>query len=128
MFSNEVADYFAHKGGDVFVPNLRSTNNYHVRLGENEIELLDRPGLVPIPLSAFDKVEECLNNGIHTPGNARVRLGDSKLDCNTIMYYIGRDVFGVTEGNPIIDNSCYLFAILDAAGCITRRRGYIDFA
>lgn len=128
MFSDRVRKFLNAQGGTASVPNLRRTRQYRVRLSADgtEIELLDRPHLVPIPLATFDKIEECLNRGIHRPGCARKRLGDGALDNQTIMYHVGRDTYGRNDGDSILDNSCYIFAILDAAGCINRQKGFIS--
>lgn len=125
MFSDRVRNFLNAQGGTASVPDFRRTRQYRVRLSADgtEIELLDRPHLVPIPLSTFDKVEDCLRLGIHTPGCARRRLGDVGLDNQTIMYHVGRDIYGRNDGDSILCNSCYIFAILDAAGCIDRQRG-----
>ena len=128
MFSDRVRNFLNAQGGTASVPNFRRTRQYRVRLSADgtEIELLDRPHLVPIPLATFDKVEECLSLGIHTPGCDRRRLGDVNLGNQTIMYHVGRDIYGRNDGDTILSNSCYIFAILDAAGCIDRQRDNIS--
>lgn len=125
MFSEKVRNYLKDKG-DVFVKNFSDTKKYKVRLGTNEVELLDRKGLMPVPLAAFDSVERCLDNGINILGCDRLKLGDAKLDAGTIMYHVGRDAYGLNDGDSMISHSCYIFAILEAAGCINRSRGRID--
>lgn len=128
MFSDRVRKFLNAQGGTASVPNFKHTKQYRVRLSADgtEIELLDRPHLVPIPLATFDKVEDCLSLGIHTPGCAKSRLGDVDLGNQTIMYHVGRDIYEKNDGDSILCNSCYIFAILDAAGCIDRQRGYIS--
>lgn len=128
MFSDRVRKFLNAQGGTTSVPNFENTKQYRVRLSADgtEIELLDSPHLVPIPLAAFDKVEDCLSLGIHTPGCAQSRLGDVDLDNQTIMYHVGRDIYGKNDGDSILCNSCYIFAILDAAGCINRQKGFIS--
>lgn len=127
-FSTRVSNFLNAQGGATSVPNFENTRQYRVRLSADgtKIELLDSPHLVPIPLAAFDKVEECLNRGIHKPGCAHKRLGDGALDNQTIMYHVGRDIYERNDGAYIHDNSCYIFAILDAAGCIDRQKGFIS--
>lgn len=128
MFSDRVRKFLNAQGGATSVPNFENTRQYRVRLSADgtKLELLDSPHLVPIPLAAFDKVEECLNRGIHKPGCAQRRLGDGRLDNQTIMYHVGRDIYGKNDGDSILCNSCYIFAILDAAGCIDRQKGFIS--
>ena len=127
-FSTRVSNFLNAQGGATSVPNFKHTKQYRVRLSADgtEIELLDRPHLVPIPLAAFDKIEDCLSLGIHTPGCAKSRLGDVDLDNQTIMYHVGRDIYGKNDGDSILCNSCYILAILDASGCIDRQRGNIS--
>lgn len=115
-------------GRNNFCPQFQvhKTISGTLELDGTEIELLDRPHLAPILLAVFDKVEECLNRGIHKPGCARNRLGELHLDNQTIMYHVGKDVFGKNDGDSILDNGCYIFAILDCEGCIVRKRGNIS--
>ena len=85
-----------------------------------------RPRFPENEFTAFDCVENCLDKDIHTPGCDHLKLGDAKLDEGTIMYHVGMDAYGLNDGDSMISHSCYIFAILEAAGCINRSRGRID--
>ena len=126
MFANKVVEYLNSNGGTVCVPNFRRKKAYKMQLTGAEVKVFDSDNVPPIPLTAFDKVEECLKNGIHKPGNGHHRLGDPELDENTIMYHIGMDIFGKSIGDSISDNACYIYALLEAAECIIRKRGNIS--
>ena len=128
MFSNDVRDFMIAAGRRTRVRGYNG-NEYEVELDGNEIKLLDLPYLQPIELDLFDAIEEILRsatNGIMKKGCAREKLDSPKLSMNdTVMGRLGRDYYGLNPGDSMIDQACYIYAILAAAGCIRNLRGKI---
>lgn len=76
----------------------------------------------------FDKVVEFLerNGGKARKGIGRAPLGSEKCGLDTVAGAILQDYFGVSIGGSGFDPSFAIVAILDWAGVIHNRRGYVE--
>lgn len=128
MFSDDVRNYMIAAGYRTHVRGY-SGNEYEVELDGNRIKLLDLPYLQPIELELFNNIETYLRNEpdfTMRKGCAREKLGSPKLSMtDTVMGRLGSEYYHLSQGESMIDQACYIFAILEAAGCIRNLRGKI---
>lgn len=81
-------------------------------------------------LKIFDCVTDLLNKngGSVLKGNGRnFKLGESVCKLDTVAGYIGSVYDGHHTGESIIDPAFAIVAIMDWAGIIHNRRGYIEY-
>ena len=61
-------------------------------------------------------------------GNGRnYKIGEKHCDADTVIGTIGIEYYGKSKGESVFDPVFVLVAVLDHAGIIHNRRGYIEF-
>lgn len=81
-------------------------------------------------LTIFDCVTDLLdkNNGKAFKGNGRnYKLGQPGCELDTVVGYLGYNYDGHKIGDSVFDPVFALCAVMDWAGIIINRRGYIEY-
>lgn len=125
----KIKRHFDIKGNPAEIPLMNGKKLFTARLEEDGI-YVDNLGNQPfLPWEVFSEAINCLkeNGGEVKKGNAmNSRLGDSKLDLNTMEGYIASKVFGYTIGDSVFRRITPIASILAWAEICENSRGQIS--
>ena len=127
--SEIIKTMIADKGGILKVESING-NTYEIKADTDKKFFIcaQLPG--KFEYTIFDIIVNLLKKkgGKAEKGNGRnYKIGEKHCDGNTVIGTIGIEYYGKSEGESVFDPVFVLVAVLDYAGIIHNRRGYIEF-
>lgn len=127
--SEIVKTLMADKGGILKVSSING-KTYEIRadVDKDYFVCTQLPG--KFEYTVFDIIVDLLKRkgGKAEKGNGRnYKIGEKHCDADTVVGTIGMEYYDKTKGESVFDPVFVLVAVLDYAGVIHNRRGYIEF-
>ena len=127
--SEIIKTMIADKGGLLKVASING-NTYEIRADADKkfFTCTQLPG--KFEYTIFDIIVNLLKRkgGKAEKGNGRnYKIGEKHCDADTVIGTIGIEYYGKSKGESVFDPVFVLVAVLDHAGIIHNRRGYIEF-
>lgn len=126
--SEIVKTMIADKGGKIKVSSVNG-KVYEIRATSDPkcFECEQLPGA--FDYKVFDIIVELLKRkgGKAEKGNGRnYKIGEKHCDADTVVGTVGIEYYGKKKGESVFDPVFVLAAVMDSAGIIYNRRGYIE--